>query len=128
MLESIGKSFEGRDVWLATVTNLATGPAREKPALWIDGNIHATELAASAACLFFLKTLVEGYGSDADISRSLDTRAFYICPRINPDGAEWAMAANPKLIRSSTRPYPYDEEAIDGLHIEDIDGDGRILA
>ena len=127
-LESIGKSFEGRDVWLATVTNLATGPAREKPALWIDGNIHATELAASSACLFFLWTLIEGYGSDADTMRCLDTRAFYICPRINPDGAEWALAAKPKLIRSSTRPYPYDEEAIEGLHVEDIDGDGRILA
>ena len=27
------------------------------------------------------------YGKDADITRALDTRAFYICPRINPDGA-----------------------------------------
>ncbi len=25
-LVSIGKSFEGRDIWLATVTNFATGP------------------------------------------------------------------------------------------------------
>ena len=41
-LESIGKSYEGRDVWLATVTNFSTGSAREKPALWVDGNIHAS--------------------------------------------------------------------------------------
>ena len=126
-LESIGKSYEGRDVWLATVTNMATGPALEKPALWIDGNIHATELAASCACLYFLHTITSGYGADADITRCLDTRVFYICPRVNPDGAEWALAEKPKLIRSSTRPYPYDEEFIDGLRIEDIDGDGRIL-
>ena len=39
---SIGKSYEGRDIWLATVTNTATGPAEEKPAFWVDGNIHAT--------------------------------------------------------------------------------------
>jgi murein tripeptide amidase MpaA len=127
-LESIGKSYEGREVWLATVTNLDTGPAREKPALWIDGNIHATELTASSACLYFLHTITSGYGKDADITRCLDTRAFYVCPRVNPDGAEWALAENPKLIRSSTRPYPYDEEAIEGLRVEDIDGDGRILS
>ena len=47
-IESIGKSFEGRDIWVLTVTNTATGPAAEKPALWVDGNIHATEVAASA--------------------------------------------------------------------------------
>jgi len=29
--------------------------------------------------------------------------------------------------RSSTRPYPWDEEEIEGLTVEDIDGDGRIL-
>ncbi len=68
-LESIGKSYEGRDVWLATVTNTASGPAHEKPALWVDGNIHASEVSASSACLYLLKTLTEGYGSDADITR-----------------------------------------------------------
>jgi murein tripeptide amidase MpaA len=126
-LESIGKSHEGRDIWIVTATNRETGPAEEKPAFWVDGNIHSTEVAASAACLYFLNELVRGYGKDADITRALDTRAFYLCPRINPDGAEWALADKPKWVRSSTRAYPYDEEAIEGLTVEDIDGDGRIL-
>ena len=126
-IESIGKSFEGRDIWLATVTNFASGDASEKPALWIDGNIHASELAPSSACLYFINKLVNEYGKDADITRVLDTRAYYICPRLNPDGAEWALADKPKIIRSSTRPYPYDEEPLDGLAEEDVDGDGRML-
>ncbi len=46
---------------------------------------------------------------------------------MNPDGAEWALAEKPKIIRSSTRPYPYDEDPIGGLVQEDIDGDGRML-
>ena len=29
--------------------------------------------------------------------------------------------------RSSTRPYPWDEPHVDGLTVEDVDGDGRIL-
>ena len=126
-IEAIGKSHEGRDIWVLTVTNTQTGPAADKPAFWVDGNIHATEVAASAANLYFLHTLATQYGNDADVTRALDTRAFYVCPRINPDGAEWALADKPKWIRSSTRPYPYDEEDIEGLTVEDIDGDGRIL-
>jgi len=126
-LDAIGRSHEGREIWVVTVTNTATGAAADKPAFWVDGNIHATEVAASAANLYFLHTLVSQYGSDPDVTRALDTRAFYICPRINPDGAEWALADKPKWVRSSTRPYPHDEDEIEGLTVEDIDGDGRIL-
>ncbi len=126
-IESIGKSHEGRDLWVLTITNIATGPAADKPAFWVDGNIHATEVAASAANLHFIHTLLHGYGSDNEVTRALDTRAFYVCPRINPDGAEWALADRPKWVRSSTRPYPFDEDDIEGLSVEDIDGDGRIL-
>ena len=48
-MESIGKSHEGRDIWLLTVTNFKTGQDHEKPAVWVDGNIHATELSGSTA-------------------------------------------------------------------------------
>ena len=126
-VESIGRSHEGRDIWLLTVTNRETGAATDKPAFWVDGNIHSVEVAASAACLYFLEYLIDGYAKDADVTRALDTRAFYLCPRINPDGAEWALADKPKFVRSSTRSYPYDEDAIEGLTVEDVDGDGRIL-
>jgi murein tripeptide amidase MpaA len=126
-IESIGKSYEGRDIWLLTLTNFATGPAEEKPALWVDGNIHASEVSPSAACLYLIHRLTREYGSHEKITRCLDTRAFYVCPRVNPDGAEWALADKPKIIRSSTRPYPYDEDPIGGLVTEDIDGDGRML-
>jgi murein tripeptide amidase MpaA len=126
-IQSIGKSYEGRDIWLLTVTNFATGPAEEKPALWVDGNIHASEVSPSSACLYLIHRLTGEYGKDEKITRCLDTRAFYICPRVNPDGAEWALADKPKIIRSSTRPYPYDEDPIGGLVTEDIDGDGRML-
>ncbi len=126
-LQSIGKSHEGRDIWVIAVTNEATGSASEKPAMWVDGNIHASEVSASTAALHLLHRLTSEYMKNPDITRCLDTRAFYICPRINPDGAEWALADKPKIIRSSTRPYPYDEEPLEGLESEDVDGDGRML-
>ena len=126
-VESIGQSYEGRDVWLATITNFESGPAEEKPALWADANIHATEVSPTTACFYLIEQLTSGYGVDEEITTILDTRVFYICPRVNPDGAEWALADEPVLIRSSTRPYPFAEEPIDGLEQKDIDGDGRML-
>ena len=124
---SIGKSFEGREIWVATLTNAATGPHSDKPAFWADGNIHAAELTASTAVLYYLHQLVNGYGTDPQTRHLLDTRTLYLCPRLNPDGAELALADKPRHIRSSTRRYPFEEAPVDGLTIEDIDGDGRVL-
>ena len=44
-------------------------------------------------------------------------------PRANPDGAERALEDIPKLIRSCTRPYPFEETPLGGLVTGDIDGD-----
>ena len=125
-LSSIGRSYEGRDIWLATVTNFTTGPDIEKPALWIDANIHAVEVTGCTAALHLIAKLLAEHGPNETVTRALDTRAFYIVPRLNPDGAELALADRPRFIRSSVRPYPRLDQQ-DGLLEEDIDGDGRIL-
>ncbi len=127
-VRSLGKSHEGRDIWVVAITNSNTGIDTDKPAFWLDGNIHAAELAASTACLYYLHQLVSSHGIDVDITQLLDTRCVYLCPRLNPDGAELALADRPRHIRSSTRRYPFDEEPVEGLTVEDVDGDGRMLS
>ncbi len=125
-LESIGRSFEGREIWLCTVTNFETGPPDEKPALWIEASIHATELTGTVAATYLLNRLVTSHGSDPRVTMALDTRVFYVVPRVNPDGAELALADDPRYPRSSARPYPWADQQ-DGLVEHDVDGDGRIL-
>jgi murein tripeptide amidase MpaA len=125
-MASIGKSYEGHPLWLLTLTNLETGSDLDKPAIWIDGNIHATEIAAATTSLYIAYSLLTGYGNDDRITRLLDTSTFYILPRANPDGAAQAMAPSPHYLRSGVRPYPWDEKD-EGLHPQDIDGDGRIV-
>ena len=50
-LETYGTSHEGRDLWLVSVTDSATGGHDTKPAHWVDASIHAVELTATvAAC------------------------------------------------------------------------------
>ena len=127
-LESIGRSFQGRHIWLCRVTDFASGDDTHKPAIWVDANIHSAELSGSTLCLLLLQKLVDGYGKDPVLTHCLQTRTFYICPRVNPDGAEWALASVPKLVRSSVRPYPYPLDSPGpGLEQQDIDGDGRVL-
>lgn len=125
-VHSIGKSYEGRDIWCVTLTNAATGPDTDKPAFWVDGNIHATEVSPSSCALYAIHKLVGGYGADKRVTRLLDTRAVYVVPRVNPDGAELFLDERHRTVRSSTRPYPRLDKQ-DGLHEEDIDRDGRIL-
>ena len=122
----LGESHEGRELWIATVTNFATGPPDEKPAIWLDGNIHATETTASVALIHLLHRLCTAYGTDDRVTRALDSRTFYIVPRVNPDGAELALGEVPFIVRSTVREWPRQDQA-DGLIISDIDHDGRIL-
>lgn len=122
----IGKSHEGREIPLVAVTKGKND--KDKPAFWCDGNIHASEVSASTSVLYLLNKLCTGYGNDKNVTRALDTRAFYLVPRVNPDGAEWALQNPPRIVRSSTRPWPYDEEDLYGVERQDIDGDGRILS
>ena len=127
-LETYGQSNEGRDLVLVTITDSATGPATSKPAHWVDASIHAVELTATAAACYLVERLITGYNVDDTVTRALQTRTFYIVPRVNPDGAEWVLADRPKFRRSSTRPWPWaDDRRWPGLESEDIDGDGRIL-
>ncbi|HEU4326108.1 MAG TPA: M14 family metallopeptidase [Roseiflexaceae bacterium] len=124
-LSSIGTSHEGRDIWLMAITNSATGPADEKPAAWLDGNLHATEVTGAMGALHLIQRLLTGYNQDEAVTRLLDARAFYIVPRVNPDGAEQYLTS-PYYLRSGTRRYPFSDDR-DGLYPEDIDGDGRIV-
>jgi murein tripeptide amidase MpaA len=124
-VESIGKSYEGREIPLVTVTNLESGPPEEKPALFVHAQIHAMEFTGTTAALHLLDRLLHGHGEDERVTRALDTRTFYVVPRVNPDGAE-AGLEDGRFRRSSVRPYPRDEPQ-DGLQREDLDGDDRVL-
>lgn len=119
-VRELGRSYENRPIWLLVLTRKSTGPDTDKPAFWVDGNIHAAELTASTACLYWLHQLLSNDGQDAAIGHLLDTRVVYMVPRLNPDGAELALADKPRHIRSSTRPYPWDEAPVEGLHVEEL--------
>jgi len=127
-IESYGRSYEGRDLWLATITDTSTGAAETKPAHWVDANIHAIEVTGGVAALFLIHHLLSAFGTDAQVTEALRTRTFYVVPRVNPDGVEAALSDAPQFRRSSMRPWPWrDGHRASGLHECDMDGNGRIL-
>ena len=121
---SIGKTLEGRDIWCMEVTNAKTGPASEKPASYVDGNVHAGEVTGSMVALYTVKYLVSNYAKDPRITRVLDDTAFYIVPRLCADGSEFYLH-QPDTLRSTLRPWPSAKKQ-DGFYACDVDGDGVI--
>ena len=58
-VETIGTSVEGRPIWVFTINNPATGADTEKPAIYIDGSIHANEIQATETVLYSIWYLLE---------------------------------------------------------------------
>jgi hypothetical protein len=116
---SLGDSREGRTIHLLTITDTSTGPAEDKPAYLIHGNIHAMELSGTHAALFTARQLVADHGRK-DLLRRV---AFHIVPRVNPDGAEFAVTTSGSIRSRTDR----SQREPNTLYQEDTNGDGLIL-
>jgi len=128
-LRPIGESSQGRTLWVAIVNAPGSGAHIEKPAMWIDGNVHGNEIQAAEAVVYSLWYLTKAYGQNERLTDLLDTYAFYFLPSANPDGRE-AWFEGPSTPHSSRRSQvPFDNDR-DGLVDEDppddLDGDGHI--
>lgn len=120
----IGTSYEGRNIWYTEITQQNKGAAGNKPAFYIDANLHAGEVTGSAVALYTIHHLLSEYGKDEFVTHLLDTRTFYIIPRISVDGSE-VYLNTPYVPRSSTKVRPYFDEE-EGILAEDLTGNGVI--
>ncbi|KOF04215.1 peptidase M14 [Roseivirga seohaensis] len=128
---SIGKSYEGRDLWMLQITNFKKGIADRKPGYYIDGNIHSNEIQGAEISIYTAWYLTENYGDVDYITDMLDNRIFYIVPTINPDARNHYMqqANTGSSPRSGMMPLDDDRDGLvdeDGL--DDLDGDGSVTS
>jgi hypothetical protein len=128
-LVEIGRSRGGLPIFAVEIHNPDTGPINEKPAFYVDGNIHGGEVLAGEAALHFIDHLLSSYGRDQRITTLLDYHTFYVVPIVNPDGrAISADSSSRENHRWNIRPTDLDGDGwVDEDPPDDLDRDGRIL-
>ncbi len=120
-LSSIGRSLEGRELWMLEVTDLTGGDPEQRPGYIVQANIHAKEVAGTNSSLTLIWDLLANTPEDIDTHALLREVTFYIIPRINPDGAEFALTGGE--IRSRRE----DLREPNCIYQADVDGDGAIV-
>nr|CAD2176100.1 unnamed protein product [Meloidogyne enterolobii] len=96
-VQPIGSTHEGRQIPLIKIgtNNNLIG----KPAIWIDGGIHAREWVSPAVVLFMIDQLVIGYDTQPLIKQFVDQLDWFIVPLLNPDGYEYSRSSSDPEIR-----------------------------
>jgi len=88
---SVGRSWEGRELWAAEVSD-RVGTNEGEPEVLLDGLHHGNEHMSAEMTLAVFRWLTDGYGVDPRITRIVDTRRIWIVFMVNPDGGEYDIA------------------------------------
>lgn len=88
-VESIGDTWEGRPIMLATIS-LDVKNAHKKPAMLYTGTIHAREWIGIELANTFIKYIIDNYQFNPKLLEALTRNTLYIVPCLNPDGFEYS--------------------------------------
>ena len=88
---SIGKSYQGRELWAAKISDNVNTDENE-PEVMFDSLTHAREHITVEMNLYLLHLLADNYGSNARITQLVNTREIYLIFMVNPDGGEYDIS------------------------------------
>jgi hypothetical protein len=126
-VQSVGKTAQGRELWMITIAKTGSVPVGERPGLLIAANLEGDHLIGSSLSLEIARYLADGYATDDKIRNTLDNHVYYIMPRMNPDGAENMFAGIVTGSKTNSAAFDGDNDArLDEDGPEDLNKDGRI--
>lgn len=123
-LESAGKSFEGRDLWLVKLSNSTSNKA--KPRIVMDSTIHAREWIAVMSTLYLIHEMVV----NSEKHPEMFAADWFIMPLVNPDGYEYTHTDDRmwRKTRSTSKEHTCvgtDGNRNHGFHWDDEDSDNE---
>lgn len=87
-LYTVGQSVQGRELWVALVSNNVHEKKLLKPHVKLIGNMHGNESIGRELILQLLVYLVNSYPRNSQVKNLLDNTYIHLMPSMNPDGFE----------------------------------------
>ncbi|MEM3445158.1 MAG: M14 family metallopeptidase [Thermoplasmata archaeon] len=83
---SIGKTWEGRDIWAVKLSKDVDTEDPDKPEILFDADHHAREWLTIELAMFIIHKFVDEYPANSTISELVNTTQIWVIPTMNPDG------------------------------------------
>ncbi len=97
---SLGKTYEGRDIWLVKISDNVSNDENE-PEVLFSGGMHGDEKQGYQVVIYSMKAIVENYTSTNvnlsftnNIRYIVNNSEMYFIPMLNPDGCEAGTRKN----------------------------------
>lgn len=124
-LESIGRSWEGRDIWAMKISD-NPDVDEDEPEIYINGMHHSREWMAMEVPLYIISYLTHYYEDYDEVAELVNSREIWILPCVNPDGRVYdGINDGTDPTNHSTQPYGWRKNVRDnngGGFDEDDDG------
>ncbi|XP_040265676.1 carboxypeptidase M [Bufo bufo] len=93
-LHSIGKSVEGRDLWVLVIGKYPDKHTVGIPEFKYVANMHGNEVVGREIMLYLIDYLLTNYQSDDNITQLISNTRIHIMPTMNPDGFEASVLSD----------------------------------
>jgi carboxypeptidase T len=93
-LTSIGKTYEGRDLWMVKLSD-HVGEDEAEPEVFFMGAHHGNEKPSYEVLIFFIQFIVDNYeNGTGGVREAINNTELFIIPMVNPDGVEAGTRKN----------------------------------
>src|SRR5690606_15000882 len=96
-LFSIGKSVQGRDLWVMKISDNVEIDEIEPEFKYIS-SMHGDEIVGREFSVRLIETIAKDYDSNPQIKKIVDNTEIYIMPSMNPDGSHLRRRANARRV------------------------------
>ncbi|OWF40275.1 carboxypeptidase M-like [Mizuhopecten yessoensis] len=122
-LYSIGRSVEGRDLWVLAIGKSPKSHVTLRPHVKYVGNMHGNEPIGREMLLHLIEEFVTNYATNSTLRNFLDNTLVHILPTMNPDGFEAAYEGNctGNIGRANGNGYDLNRNFPDKFEVNDLE-------